>query len=131
MSVEINAVVIGGNLTRDVILREIPGGKKVAVFTVASNRTYVINGEKKKETLFIDVDVWGNIGENCHRYLHKGSQVVVVGRLKQEQWTTDSGEKRNRIKLVGMNVQFLGAPKKGEETAFSSAEDMTHGSWEE
>ena len=107
MSIEINTIIIGGNLARDVDLKEIASGRKVATFSLASNRTYIVNGEKKKEVVFVDVDVWGAIGENCHKYLKKGSPVVVTGRLKQDQWQTDSGEKRSRIKVVAMNVQFL------------------------
>jgi len=107
MSLEINNVVLGGNLTKDVDLRDTSTGKKVCTLTVASNRTFMSNGQKTKETSFIDVDVWGVIAENCNRYLQKGSPVVVVGRLKQERWETESGEKRNRLKVVASNVQFL------------------------
>lgn len=59
MSIEINSVVLGGNLTKEPVVKEVAAGRKVASFTVASNRTYLVNGEKKKETAFIDVDVWG------------------------------------------------------------------------
>ena len=107
MSIEINSVVIGGNLTREPALKEIGAGKKVASFTVASNRTYLHNGEKKKETSFVDVDVWGPVAENCGKYLTKGSPVVVIGRLKQDQWQTETGEKRSRLKVIASNIQFL------------------------
>ena len=118
MSIEINSVVIGGNLTKDPILKEIATGNKVASFTVASNRTYLSNGEKKKETSFIDVDVWGVVAENCSKYLTKGSPVVVTGRLKQDQWQTEAGEKRSRIKVLAANVQFLPSVKSsGPENA--------------
>ncbi|MCR4336866.1 MAG: single-stranded DNA-binding protein [Candidatus Omnitrophica bacterium] len=113
MSVEINSVVIGGNLARDVELKEIASGKKVASFAVASNRTYLSNGQKEKETVFIDVDVWGPSAENCNQYLKKGSPVVVVGRLKQDQWESE-GQKRSRLKIVASNVQFLPSKKKEE-----------------
>ncbi len=107
MSIEINSVILGGNLARDVVLRDVAGGRKVASFVVASNRTYIINSEKKKDTAFVDVDVWGQMAENCSKYLRKGSPVVVTGRLRQDQWTTESGEKRSRLKVVASNVQFL------------------------
>ena len=107
MAIEINSVVIGGNLTKEPLVKEIAGGKKVASFTVASNHTYLSNGEKKKETAFIDVDVWGPVAENCSKYLTKGSPVVVTGRLKQDQWQTEAGEKRSRLKVLAVNVQFF------------------------
>lgn len=107
MSIEINSVIIGGNLTREPMVKEIAGGRKVASFTVASNRTFVANGEKKQEVSFIDVDIWGPAAESCAKYLTKGSPVVVTGRLKQDQWQSDTGEKRSKIKVLASDVQFL------------------------
>jgi len=121
MCVEINSVVLGGNLTKEPALKEIAGGRKVASFTVASNRTFVINGEKKKETSFIDVDVWGPAADNCGKYLVKGSPVVVTGRLKQDQWQNENGEKRSRLKVIAANVQFLPTGKPAEVGATSGA----------
>jgi single-strand DNA-binding protein len=112
MSVEINSVVIGGNLARDVVLREIGGGRKVALLVVATNRTFIVNNQKNKEVAFIDVDVWGPMGENCAKYLKKGSPVVVTGRLKQDLWQTETGEKRSKIKVVAANVQFLASANR-------------------
>ena len=114
MSIEINSVILGGNLTRDVELKDTPTGRKVCTLVVASNRTYLSNGNKVKETAFVDVEVWGVIAENCSRYLKKGSPVVVVGRLKQDQWQTPNGEKRNRLKVLASQVQFLSSPQRDQ-----------------
>ena len=123
MSVEINSVVIGGNLTREPMVKEVTGGRKVATFTVASNRTFLSNGEKKKEVSFIDVDVWGVAADNCGKYLTKGSPVVVTGRLKQEQWQTDAGEKRSRVKVLASNVQFLSSKAADVKTPEDSSNE--------
>ena len=112
MSLEINSVVLGGNLARDVELKDTKMGRKVCTLVVATNRTYLSNGNKVKETAFVDVEVWGIIAENCSKYLKKGSPVVVVGRLKQDKWETESGEKRNRLKVLASNVQFLSSGNK-------------------
>jgi single-strand DNA-binding protein len=106
MSLEIHSGVVGGNLTRDVEVRS-AGAGKVATFAVANNRTYMSNGTKQSEVSYVDVDVWGVIGENCAKYLKKGSPVVVVGRLKQERWQTSDGASRSKFKVVAQNVQFL------------------------
>ena len=120
MGFEINSVVLGGNLTRDVELRDVSGGRKVCTLTIAANRTYASqSGERNTETSFIDVDVWGAPAENCARYLKKGSPVAVYGRLKQERWDTEDGQKRNRIKIVATNVQFLPSARK-EDVSFQS-----------
>ena len=115
MSFEINSVVLGGNLAKDVELKDTPTGHKVGALVVASNRTFLSNGNKAKETAFIDVEVWGVTAENCSKYLQKGSPVVVEGRLKQERWETPAGEKRSRIKVVASNVQFLPRANKDQE----------------
>ncbi|MFA5261428.1 MAG: single-stranded DNA-binding protein [Candidatus Omnitrophota bacterium] len=130
MTVEINSVIIGGNLARDVVLKEVGTGKKVASFVVASNRTFMMGGEKKKETAFVDVDVWGQMAENCSKYLKKGSPVVVTGRLKQDQWTTETGEKRSRLKIVAGNVQFLPSSQQ-KAAAQDPAAAMEATAWEE
>lgn len=118
MSLEINSIVIGGNLARDVELKDTSTGRKVCTMVVANNRTYLSNGNKMKETAFVDVEVWGVIAENCAKYLKKGSPVVVVGRLKQDKWEQD-GQKRSRLKIVATNVQFLTSANKenGESAA--------------
>ncbi len=118
MSLEINSIVIGGNLARDVELKDTSTGRKVCTMVVANNRTYMSNGNKMKETAFVDVEVWGVIAENCAKYLKKGSPVVVVGRLKQDKWEQD-GQKRSRLKIVATNVQFLTSANRenGESAA--------------
>jgi single-strand DNA-binding protein len=116
MGLEINNVVLGGHLTKDVVLKDTPAGRKVCSFAVAANNTYVSSGEKRTETSFIDVDVWGVIAENCSRYLKKGSPVVVIGRLKQERWETENGDKRSRVKIVAANVQFLPSGSRDQPT---------------
>jgi single-strand DNA-binding protein len=126
MSLEINSVVIGGNLTRDVALKDTATGRKVCAFAVACNRTFVINGQKNTETSYLDVEVWGTLAENCGRYLKKGSPVVVVGRLKQDRWENENKEKRSKLKIVATNVQFLPGGRK--DAAGAGPEDFPDGS---
>ncbi len=129
MTLEINTIILGGNLTRDVAMKDTPSGRRVCTFTVANNRTYLSNNQKITETSFIDVDVWGKMGDNCSQYLRKGSPVVVTGRLKQERWATPDGGKRSRFKVVAQNVQFLSFGKRPQEQA--GAQPAQQGSsWE-
>ena len=114
MAIEINSVIIGGNLTRDVEVKEIGAGRRVATFSVANNRTYISNGAKNSDVSYIDVDVWGASGDNCAKYLQKGSPVVVTGTLKQERWKATDGTSRSRFKVVAQNVQFLSFGNDGD-----------------
>ena len=85
----LNTVNIMGNLTKDPELRVTQAGKSVVTMSIANNRIYTQNGEKKQEVSYFDVVVWGQIAENCSKYLKKGHGVIVEGRLKQERWEKD------------------------------------------
>ena len=103
-----NKVILVGNLTRDPELRYTGGGVPVANFSIAINRRYRQNEEQREETVFVDIVVFQKQAENCAQYLSKGRSVLVEGRLVQRSWTTDEGQKRNKIEVLAQNVQFLG-----------------------
>ena len=119
----LNRVLLIGNLTRDPELRYVPSGTAVATFTLAVNRVYVTQtGEKKEETAFIRVVVWGRRAEVCGEYLAKGSPVFVEGRLQSRNWETQDGQKRSAIEVIADNVQFLrGGPEKAPAAAAKPA----------
>ncbi len=103
-----NKVYLMGNLTRDPDLRYIPSGAAVTTFDMAVNRIYTTqSGEKKKDTCFIRIVVWGKMAEVCGEYLSKGSPVFVEGRLQSRSWVGQNGQKRFTIEVVASNVQFL------------------------
>ena len=106
MSVQINSIVVGGNLTRDPELRYTPSGTALLNMSIANNSVRVNNGEQKKETSFFSVDVWARMAENCHKYLKKGSPVLIEGRVKQDTWEKD-GQKKEKIKIIANRVHFL------------------------
>lgn len=105
----LNKVFLMGNLTADPELRYTPSGASVCTLRMAVNRRYTTRqGENRDETLFIDVTVWGKQAEACSQYLSKGRPLFVEGRLRQDTWTTNDGQKRSKIKAVAERVQFLG-----------------------
>ncbi|HRZ86866.1 MAG TPA: single-stranded DNA-binding protein [bacterium] len=114
----LNRVILAGNLTRDPEVRHTTGGAAVATLGLAVNRYYMTKtGERKEETLFISVVVWGKAAERCKEYLKKGSSVLVEGRLASRSWE-QNGQKRSTVEVVALNVQFLdragkGAPERG------------------
>ena len=105
-----NKMIAMGNLTKDPVLRTIPSGAQVCDMTLATNRTFLVGGEKREETCFIDVAVWGKQGEACGKFLKKGRPVLIEGRLVLQQWEKD-GEKRSKHIITAERVQFLGGPK--------------------
>lgn len=110
----LNKVLLMGNLTKDPELRYTPNGSAVADFGLAINRTYTSNGEKKEETCFVDINVWGKQAESTSKYLQKGSPAFIEGRLQLDQWDDkETGKTRSRLRVVAERVQFLGSPKGG------------------
>jgi len=114
-----NRVILAGNLTRDPELRYTPSGKAVASFGLAVNNRYKAGDEWKEDTCFVDITVWGKQAENCAEYLSKGRNALVEGRLNYRTWETDEGQRRSKLEVVALNVQFLGgrAPAGAEPAA--------------
>lgn len=107
-----NRVFLMGNLTRDPEVRQTPAGMAVSDIGLAVSDSYTNRaGEKVETTCFADVVVWGRQAENCGQYLRKGSPVLVEGRLQLDQWQTEAGEKRSRLRVCANRVQFLGRPR--------------------
>ena len=115
-----NKVLLMGNLTRDPEVRYTPKGTAIANLGLAVNRVYTTeSGEQKEEVTFIDIEVWGRQAETAGQYLAKGRAVFVDGRLKLDSWEDkESGQKRNKLKVVAERVQFLGAPRSGSGAEF-------------
>ncbi len=114
----LNRVILVGNLTRDPELRFTPNGSAVAGFGLAVNRTYTNKqGEKVQNVDFFNIVVWAKLAELCNEYIHKGSPVALEGRLQSRSWETDEGQKRSVVEVVAENVQFLGRPGSGSESA--------------
>ena len=100
-----NSVTVVGNLTREPELRYTPSGAAVAKFGIAVNRSYNNrNGDKVEQTDFFDVTAWRELGENVAESLTVGSRVIVTGRLQQDRWENDGGEKRSKIFIVADEI---------------------------
>ena len=111
----INHTTISGNLTRDPEMRTVGADKSVTSFTIAHNSRYKSSdGEQREEVSFIDIEAWGRQGEIAAQYLVKGSQAIVEGRIKQDNWTDKEGQKRSKLKLVADKVHLM---PRGERPA--------------
>lgn len=107
--------MIMGNITRDIELRATPKGTSVADIGLACNRVRMgEDGQKIEEVTFVDVTLWGRQAELASQYLGKGKPVFIEGRLQTDSWTDkESGKQRSKLKVVGENMQFIGAPSGG------------------
>jgi len=111
----LNKVMLIGNLTRDPEIKYTPKGSAVADIGLAINRNYTLdNGEKREETTFVDVVLWGRLAEIAGEYLKKGRPVYIEGRLQLDSWDDkQTGQKRTKMRVVGETLQLLGSRGDG------------------
>ena len=110
----INRVVLTGNLTRDPELRSTPGGVSVCKLGLACNtrRKNGGTGEWEEKPNFFRVTVFGRQADSCGEYLSKGRPVAIDGRLEWSQYEVE-GQKRESIEIIADTVQFLGGRDNG------------------
>ena len=107
---EYNKVILIGRLTKDPELRYTPSGSAVSQLRLAVNHTYRSKEEKKEEVLYIDVNVFGRSAETIKQYLSKGREILVEGRLQQNDWTDkNTGQKRTTYRVVADRFNFIGS----------------------
>lgn len=106
----VNKVILLGNLGRDPEIRNLESGAKVATFSLATNRTYKgQDGKRVDETEWHNVVLWGNLADLAEKFLTKGRQVYIEGRIKTRQWEDKEGQKRYTTEIVGENMTFVGS----------------------
>ena len=116
-----NNVVLVGRLTRDVDLKYIQGsGTPVASFTMAVDREFA-GKDGKKETDFIDIQVWGKSAENCANYISKGSLVAIQGAIRVDSYQDQDGNNRKITRVNANRVQFLDSKKDNQNNNMTPA----------
>ena len=119
----VNLAVVVGNITDVPELTTLDSGTVKGRFTIAVNRKWKDkNGETKEEASFIPVTVWGPSAENCAKYLVKGQQVAVRGRLHPYSYEKD-GEKKYGFDVVADDVQFGSKPRGNGSTSDEAASE--------
>ena len=110
----VNKVIAIGNLGKDPETRYVPSGAAVTNFSIAVSETWKDKqtGEQKERTEWINVEVWGKAAEACAKYLQKGSQCYVEGKMQTDKWEKD-GVTRYSTKVRADTVQFLSSPRDG------------------
>lgn len=108
--VNLNKVMLIGNLTKDTELRYIPNGAAVAENSIAINKVRVDEqGTKHEETTFVDFVAWNKQAENLNKYQSKGSSIFIEGHLQLDTWDDkESGKKRSRLRVIADRIQYLG-----------------------
>ncbi|BDU78670.1 single-stranded DNA-binding protein [Mesoterricola sediminis] len=114
MSGSLNKVMLIGNLGRDPELKMTPSGQALARFSVATTETWKNpQGEKQTKTEWHNVVVWGKQAEIAEKYLRKGKQVLIEGRIQYREYTDQSGAKRTACDIRCDNFVMLGRMEDG------------------
>ncbi|MDF3819235.1 single-stranded DNA-binding protein [Leptospira sp. 96542] len=112
MANDLNKILLIGRMTRDPEFKSV-NGSSVVNFSVANNRIYMSNGEKKEETHYFDCVAWGRLADILKQYAGKGKQVALEGRLQQQTWETPEGKKASKIRIYVESAQLLGGQGSG------------------
>ena len=104
----VNKVIVIGNLGRDPEVRSLPSGQNVANLSLATTANFKDrNGEQQKRTEWHRVVAFGKLADNCQRFLSKGRQVYVEGRLVQRKYTDKNGLERSTVDVIANDMEML------------------------
>ena len=106
---DINTVVLAGRSTKDVELKTTTGGTNLATISLAVNHLDDL-------TSYFDIICFGKTAENVAKYVQKGRQVIVSGRLQRRKWQTKEGENRYSVEVIANQVQFVGSADNAQTT---------------
>lgn len=120
-----NRIELIGNLTRDPELRYTPNGAAVATFGLATNRTYVVEGERKEDVDFHRVVAWNKLAELCSQLLKKGTKAFISGRLQYREWEGQDGVKHRDAEIVLEDMIVLSPKSEGYVNEDVSAESVS------
>ncbi len=114
----LNKVILIGNLTSDPELRSTPSGQQVCNFRMATNRVWAdkASGQKQQEAEYHTIVAWGRLAEIASQFLTKGSLAMIEGRLRTRSWQDSTGNKRFRTEIVAQTLQLGPRGQKTIET---------------
>jgi single-strand DNA-binding protein len=126
MSGSVNKVILIGNLGADPELRFTQGGNPVCNMSLATNESWVDSrGQKQERTEWHRIVAWGPQGKNHSKYLAKGRQVYIEGKIQTRPWKDKDGNQRYTTEVIALNVQYLGG--NGQKQSFSGDEPPVPG----
>jgi single-strand DNA-binding protein len=121
----IDRIVISGNLVANPTLRETNSGTPVASVTIANNE-FFNDGESERQqiTTFVEVTVWGRSGENFAFLAKKGQEVIIEGQLRRNDWESEDGQKHSKHFLRAENWQFTQYRRQEEGTEVTPEKEI-------
>lgn len=111
----VNKVILVGNLGKDPEVRHLESGASVANFSLATTESYKdkTTGERKEITEWHNISLWRGLADVAEKYLKKGSQIYVEGKLRTRSWEDKDGNTRYTTEVIGDSMTMLGSPGGG------------------
>lgn len=107
----INKVILVGNVGRDPEIKHLDNNVAVATFSLATSESYKNkNGEKVTNTEWHNIVLWRGLADIAEKYIRKGSQIYVEGKIRSRSWDDKDGNKRYTTEILGDTLQLLGRP---------------------
>ena len=122
----VNKAILVGNVGKDPEVRHLEGGTLVARFTLATSETYKNkSGELVKNTEWHNIVAWRQLAELADKYIRKGSQLYVEGKITNRQFDDKDGNKRYTTEIVADNIRLLG---RKDENGYTPGPAQSQGS---
>ena len=111
----VNKAILVGNLGRDAEMRFTAGGTPVATVSLATTERFTDReGQKREDTQWHRIVIWGKTAESLHEYLTKGKQIYVEGRIQTREWDDKDGKKQRTTEIRADRIVLLGGGGGGE-----------------
>jgi len=119
-----NKLILKGRISTDIEIKFTQSNKKIAKFSVAVRRDFR-NQQGEYESDFFNCSAFGNTAEFLEKYFTKGQEILLIGRLQNRSWETESGEKRYATDVIVDNVEFCGFKKQNNNETVEVTETTT------
>jgi len=114
----VNKVILVGNLGKDPEVRHLENGATVANFPIATTESYKDrNGNRQEQTEWHNIVLWRGLADIAEKYLRKGNQVYIEGKLRSRSWEDKEGNTRYITEVIGDNLTMLGGRNEQNESA--------------
>ena len=121
----VNKVILIGNVGKDPIIRNVNDNLQVATFTLATNEVYKDSqGNLQKNTEWHNIVAWRNLAQLAEKFIHKGSQIYVEGRLKSRTYTDKDNQQRTIVEILADKIQLLGKKEMDESSNVNQNADI-------
>ena len=122
----LNKVMIIGRLGADPEMKTLSSGNALTTFNVATSENWKDkDGQKQERTEWHRIVVWGKLAEICGKYLAKGREAFIEGKLQTRSWEDQQGQKKYTTEVVATNVQFIGGQAQQSSSNYSSSNDSS------